>query len=232
MKRFYKDASIKPVDDMFAVLLDGKQIKTPEKSACLIPTLPLAKRIAKEWDAQEDEIVPANMPLTKLMNTSIDRVKKRRDDLIDELVKYAGSDQLCYRAEHPVELIELQDKIWDPLLKWMSEENNVTLKLASGIIFLEQDSQEIENFRSILLKIDSIALTALHCMITVTGSVTVGYALFKGHISEEEAWEAGHLDENFQVSQWGIDEEAEERRKDLQQELKDAHLFLKLSRTN
>ena len=232
MKRFYKEVSVAAENNLFAVLLDGKQIKTPEKSTCLVPSKPLAESIAKEWADQEEEIIPATMPLTRLMNTSIDRVDSRRDDLIDELVKYAGSDQLCYRAEHPAELIELQNKIWDPLLKWMSEENDVTFKLASGVIFLDQDPSEIDKFKSLLQSTSSIDLAALHSMITVTGSVTVGYALFKDHLSLDEAWDAGHLDENFQVSQWGVDEEAEERRKNLQQELADAHHFLKLSRQN
>ncbi len=228
MKRFYKDVSVDVINGMFAVLLDGKQVKTPEKSACLMPTRSLAEAVAQEWEAQEEEINPADMPLTKLINTSIDRIDKRREEVINELVNYAGSDQLCYRAEHPEELIALQNKVWNPLLQWMKDENDVTLQLASGIIFKDQDPLEIEKIRSIITGIASVELMALHSMITVTGSVTIGYALFRGHISKEQAWEAGHLDENFQVSQWGADEEAEQRRRDLQQELENAHLFLKL----
>ncbi len=232
MKRFYKKVTVERQDEMFAVLLDGKQIKTPEKELCIMPSRQMADVVRAEWHNQGGDIVPATMPITKLANTAIDRVQKRRDEIIDELVKYAGSDQLCYRAEHPSELVRLQNKIWDRLLCWMKDENDIGLKTSKGIIFVEQDESELAKFRNILNDIGSFELTALYSMVAVTGSTTIGYALFKNHISVEQAWEAGHLDENFQVSQWGTDEEAEERRKNLKNELNNAAVFLALCQSN
>lgn len=232
MKRFYKKVSVASEGDGFIALLDGKKIKTPAKSACIMPTERMARAVAKEWDDQEEEILPASMPITKLVNTAIDRVESRRDELLDELVKYAGSDQVCYRAEHPMELIDLQKQVWDPLLEWVNEELSITFKVADGIIFVEQDEDDLKKIRSAFNALDSYKLTALHGMITVTGSVTIGYALYCNHITLEEAWNAGHLDENFQISQWGSDEEAEERRKNLRQELKNSLYLLRLSYDN
>ena len=230
MKRFYKDVSTCEKGDMFTVLLDGKNIKTPQKSLCLMPTLAMAKAIAKEWDAQDKDIDPALMPLTKLMNTAIDRIGARRNEIIDELVEFAGSDQLCYRAENPQKLVDLQNKIWDPLLKRMHENHSVDLKLTAGIIFQEQDLEQLLKIRKLIEKIESFALMAFYGMTTVCGSVTIGFNLFEGHISIDEAWEAGHLDENFQVSQWGCDYEAEDRRANLKAELENAARFLSLCR--
>ena len=65
-------------------------------------------------------------------------------------------------------------------------------------------------------------------MTTVTGSVTIGLNLFEGHITVDEAWNAGQLDENFQISKWGSDFEAEERRNNLKEELENASYFLTL----
>jgi chaperone required for assembly of F1-ATPase len=229
MKRFYKKASVEQKDQHFIVLLDGKAIKTPAQSFCHMPTRKMAKAVVKEWNDQGEEVIPNSMPITKLMNTAIDRVENRREELIDELVRYAGSDQICYRAEHPTELVSLQDKIWNPLLQWVNETLAIDLKISRGVIFVEQDKESLKKIKEVLERLDSFALTALHGMITVTGSVSIGYALYCDHLSIEQAWNAGHLDENFQVSQWGNDAEAEERRKNLRLELTNSYDFLQLS---
>lgn len=230
MKRFYKDVSISEQGEMFAVLLDGKNIKTPQKSLCLMPTRGMADAVAKEWNDQEEEIDPVSMPITKLMNTAIDRIAARRSEVIDELMEFAGSDQLCYRAENPQELVKLQNEIWDPLLARMRERHTVELKLTAGIIFQEQDPDQILKIRKLIENIENFPLMAFYGMTTVCGSVTIGVNLFEGHISTEEAWEAGHLDENFQVSKWGSDYEAEDRRANLKAELGNAARFLSLCR--
>ena len=229
MKRFYKQVSVGTEGDWYTTLLDGRAIKTPEKRSCLMPTEKMAAEVAKEWDDQQEEVDPHSMPITKLANTAIDRVETRRDELLEELVKYAGSDQICYRAEHPKELIDLQDKIWNPLLEWVNGKLGINFKVARGIIFVEQDAADLAKVRAAFNALDSYKLTALHGMITVTGSVTIGYALYNGHLSLDEAWDAGHLDENFQISQWGTDDEAEERQENLKAELKNSYLFLQLS---
>lgn len=228
MKRFYKEVTVAEKDGFFVVNLDGKNIKTPEKSNCLIPTKEMAKAVANEWDEQEKEIDPHNMPITKLLNTAIDRVGKRREALIDELVSFAGNDQLCYRADHPDELVKLQEKIWDPHLEKLRINHGVDLKITKGVIFVEQDPSSLLKIRNIIEAIDDFRLTAFYGMVTVTGSTTIGLNLFENNISVDEAWDAGHLDENFQTSQWGEDEEAADRRKSLKNELINAHYFLEL----
>lgn len=230
MKRFYKEAAVAEKDGKFTVELDGRSIKTPAKSECLMPTRAMAEAVASEWNAQGEEIDPNLMPITKLMNTAIDRVEARRDELIGELVKYAGSDQLCYRAEHPTELVELQAKFWDPLLARLKDKYEIEFKLAKGIIFENQDEDALNTYKKLIEDIDSFALTAYHGMTTVTGSVTIGLHLYDGHLSVDEAWVAGNVDEDFQISQWGEDEEAEERRKALREELGNAARFLSLCR--
>ncbi len=228
MKRFYQKVSVGEIDGMYAVLLDGKTIKTPEKTISLLPTKKMAEAIAKEWDNQKEDIDPGSMPITKLFNTAIDRVEKRRGDLIDELVEFAGADQLCYRADDPPELVEQQNKIWDKLLARMKSNHDINFKLTSGIVFIEQDKTELAKIRSLIEKIESFKLVAFYAMVTVTGSVTIGFNLFEGHITVEDAWDAGHLDENFQTAKWGIDQEAQIRRDNLKTELINAYYFLNL----
>ena len=228
MKRFYKEVTFIEQEGSYLVQLDGRQIKTPEKSLCLIPTMKMAEAVAKEWDDQKDDVEPHQMPITKLMNTAIDRVGKRREELIEELVEFAGSDQLCYRADNPEALVLLQKKVWDPHLKLLHDNHGVSFKLTNSIVFVEQDVKSLLKIRKIIEKIEDFKLTAFYGMTTVTGSISIGINLFEGHVSVDEAWAAGHLDENFQVSQWGEDDEAAERRNNLKNELKNAAYFLSL----
>src|SRR5690242_9441210 len=97
LKRFYKQATIDeavaPIP-AFRVLLDGKPMRTPAKAVLAVPTRALALAIAAEWEAQGADIDPAGMPLTKLVNSTLDAVRGREPEVRAEIVKYAGSDLL------------------------------------------------------------------------------------------------------------------------------------------
>jgi chaperone required for assembly of F1-ATPase len=93
-------------------------VRTPGKKQLLLPSRGLAEAVAEEWRAQKERIDPAAMPLTKLANSAIDGVKGREDDVIGDIVNYAGSDLVCYRAEGPRGLVEGQRTHWDPVLVW------------------------------------------------------------------------------------------------------------------
>ena len=89
MKRFYEDISVLKQDKMYVVMLDGKTIKTPQKNLCLLSTRVMADAVAKEWEDQDKNIDPASMPMTKMINTAIDRVGVRRNEIITELVNFS-----------------------------------------------------------------------------------------------------------------------------------------------
>jgi chaperone required for assembly of F1-ATPase len=227
MKRFYETVTITEKENFFTIELDGRTVKTPDKVTLKIPTREIAEKIKTEWDAQEKEIDTFSMLYTKLANTATDRVDTRREALIDELCNYAGNDQICYRADFPSDLVRLQDKIWNPLVKWMKSEHDVTLKVTNGIMPIEQDKSEIAKIRSLIEALDSYSLTCFYGMTTVTGSITIALHMIADKIGLNEAWAAGHLDENYQSDQWGIDDEAELRKDELKKELECSFEFYK-----
>jgi len=104
MKRFYRETGVAADEGGYTVTLDGRPVRTPAKAALILPTRALAEAIAAEWDEQETEIRPHRMPLMQLASTAIDRVRPRRDAVIDEIAAFAERDMLCYRADSPVEL--------------------------------------------------------------------------------------------------------------------------------
>ena len=67
-KRFYDDATADARDGGFAVLIDGRHLRTPEKAPFLAPTLALAEACAQEWREQVATVRPETMPLTKIVN--------------------------------------------------------------------------------------------------------------------------------------------------------------------
>ena len=212
-RRFYERASAEQVEGGFTVALDGKPARTPARNAILGPTQALAQALADEWQGQAEFIEPANMPLTRMVNSALDGVAREMDLVRAEVTKYAGSDMLCYRAGDPQALVDEQAQMWDPLLAWAHEELGARFICAEGIIFATQPDTAIEAVRKTVEAIQSpFALAALHVMTTITGSVILALAVARGHISAQEAWAAAHLDEDFQMRAWGEDAEALARR--------------------
>ena len=108
MKRFYRKVDTISAAAGHSVALDGKPIKTPAKRPLVMPNAALAAAIAAEWEAQETEIRPAEMPLTRLASTAIDRVAPQRPEVVRQIADYAATDLVCYRAAHPPELAARQ----------------------------------------------------------------------------------------------------------------------------
>lgn len=232
MKRFFDKAEVVSLADGYGVELDGRAVKTPEKRGNVSPTKALADVICQEWNSQGDKVVPDQMPIAKLQNTAIDRVETRRDDLIEELVKYAGTDLLCYRAESPVDLARQQSDIWQPLLDWLKQEHGVTLHVTNGIIPIDQDPDQLDKIRLFLQGLDSFHLTAFYNVTTLCGSVTIALNTYAGAITVDQAWKASQIDDAFQIEQWGIDEEAKVRTDNMKAELDAAAEFLELCRND
>lgn len=53
-------------------------------------------------------------------------------------------------------------------------------------------------------------LSALHDLVAMSGSLVLGLAVAKGQIDSETAWDVSRIDEEWQIQQWGRDEEADE----------------------
>ena len=211
-KRFYKDVAIKDEGGGVALRLDGKPVRTPGKAPLVLPTRALAEAVAGEWRSQGERIDPATMPLTKLANSAIDGVAGREPAVIDDIVKHAGSDLLCYRAKAPQGLTEAQTKHWDPVLAWARDALAAPLVLGQGVVHVAQPQASLDRLRQELAGRDGFSLAALHVMTALTGSALLALAVARGRLTPEQAWAAAHVDEDWQISQWGEDEEAAERR--------------------
>jgi chaperone required for assembly of F1-ATPase len=228
-KRFYKAATA-GADAPFQIFLDGRAVKTPKKRALVLPTRALSVAVAGEWAAQGAMIEPGTMPLTRFANTAIDAVADNLDSVAGDIVAFAGSDLLCYRAEAPQELQHAQAAHWDPVIAWAAEALGARLTVVNGVMPVEQPAAALSKIALALLPHDAFRLTGLHVLTTLTGSALLALAHARGFLTAGETWAAAHVDEDYQISLWGDDAEAENRRKLRRVEFEAASSFLAMLR--
>jgi len=212
-KRFYQTADVREEDGAFCVVLDGRIVKTPARRTLAAPTRALAEALAAEWQAQADVIDPARMPLTRLANSIIDGVADSASAVMEDVLKYFDSDLLFYRADGPERLVKCQSAAWDPLLSWARDALGARFMLAQGIVHVTQPEDAVAAMRR-AMPADPWRLGALHAITTLTGSGLLALALANGAIAPDAAWNAAHVDEDFNMETWGRDEMALERRND------------------
>jgi chaperone required for assembly of F1-ATPase len=212
-RRFWTAVSVRETEGGFEVTLDGRTVRTPAKAPMLLPSIRSAELVAAEWTAIGEVVDPHAMPVTRIVNSALDGVAKEANAVADDLLRYAGTDLLCYRVSDPERLVARQARNWDPLLDWMQERFGARFTLAEGVMFHAQPERTISAVRDEVGRIaGTIPLAALHVMTTLTGSVVLALAVAHERLSAAEAWAAAHLDEDFQMEVWGEDEEALRRR--------------------
>jgi chaperone required for assembly of F1-ATPase len=225
--RFYDKPTVEGRPEGFAILLDGKPVRTPARRLLTAPAPPLAEAIAAEWDAQKEVIDPAAMPLTRLANSIIDGVAPTPLPVAEEIAQYLGSDLLFYRAEGPQALVERQARQWDPVLAWARDVLGARFVLAAGVMFVEQPEAAIAAATAVI-PADPWRLGAVSSITTLTGSALLALAMLRGRLSIDEAWAAAHVDEDWTMDFWGRDQRALERRNYRFAEMQAAAEVLKL----
>ena len=214
--RFYQQATADEGEHGFGVLLDGRPVRTPASKPLAAPLRTLAEALAAEWNAQQDKIDPAAMPLTRLANSIIDGVAPSPQPVAAEVEKYLGTDMLLYRAAEPAGLVALQRQRWDPVLGWARETLGARFVTVEGVMFATQPAEAIAAAAAAIpngADIESAwRLGALNVVTTLTGSALLALALAAGRTTVDEAWAAAHADEDWNMEFWGRDELALQRR--------------------
>ncbi|MCX8225329.1 MAG: ATPase [Sulfitobacter sp.] len=208
-KRFWKEAQVVTLDAGHSVELDGRPIKTPAKQLLVLPTAKMAEAIAAEWQAQEGVINPLTMPCTKTANAAIDKVSVQHAEVADMLAAYGDCDLLCYRADSPQELVDRQSAHWDPMLDWAKETLGARLQPRVGIMHVPQDPDVVADLTRRTHALNPFELAAFHDLVSLSGSLVLGFAAAMDARDMESLWDMSRLDEMWQVELWGKDDDAE-----------------------
>ena len=213
VKKFYKKASVRGKKAPFSIALDGRVLKTPSKEPLEIPSRALARAVADEWNAQQEFVDLNAMFLTKYASAAQDGTMQRKEAIVDEIVAYASSDLVCYRADTPQGLVDRQTNAWDPVLEWARKTHNLKFICVAGIIYATQPDTTLAQAHKLLMEKDPHTLTGIHHLTNLLGSALLSIAVTEGALSDNDCWNAAHLDEDWNIEQWGTDEDAMERRK-------------------
>lgn len=207
-KRFWTTSSVIATEGGYTVHLDNRPIKTPAKAPLIVPTQAMAAAIAAEWDAQDGVIDPRTMPVTRSANAAIDKVATQHAEVAQMIADYGDADLLCYRAIGPKELVARQAALWDPLLDWAADALGARLHVCAGVMHSPQDPDVLRNLSEKVHAMDNFTLAAFHDLVSLSGSLILGFAAKMDHRPAEEIWQLSRLDEEWQAEQWGEDEEA------------------------
>lgn len=212
-KRFYKGAEVAETTEGFSVLLDGRPVRTPGRALLALPSAAAAALVAAEFAAQGEIIDPVSMPVLRLANSAIDGVAADMDAVLEDVVRFSGSDLVCYRADAPALLAARQAEAWDPVLAWARSALGARFYLAEGVVHVEQPAESVAAVRRwIAARREPFRLSAIHVMTTLTGSALLALAVEAGAFRSLEAWAAAHVDEDWNAEQWGEDAEAAARK--------------------
>ncbi|MBL8644987.1 MAG: ATPase [Rhodospirillaceae bacterium] len=227
-KRVYKTVGVVSDADGWHVTLDGKRLKTPLQKPLAAPSQTLAEAIAAEWDAQKEHVEPERMPVMRLLSTAVDRVTPERTGMIDELIRYADTDLLCYRAAHPAVLKQRQETLWQPVLDWAAARHGAHFLVVDGILPAEQSPETVAALKRAITALSDLHLTAFQASAAITSSLALSLAFVEGRLTAPEVFAAAHLDETYQIEMWGEDDLAAERRQRISDDLAGIGRFLEL----
>ena len=175
-----------------------------------------------------DWIDPDRMPMTRLANTAIDGVTEQMDEVRQAILAFAGSDLLCYRAEAPRELAQKQAESWDPVLDWIDRRFGARFEIGTGLGHVIQPQESINALADYLGDKSAFELAPLHVLTSLTGSIFLALAVAERRFDVGQAWAVAHIDEDWQMAQWGEDGEARSRRDRRFEDFRAAAEFLRL----
>jgi chaperone required for assembly of F1-ATPase len=207
-KRFWTDVTVEAVEGGWTVRLDARAVKTPLKAPLVMPTVAMAEAAAAEWRAQTGAVDPGTMPVTRAVNSAIDKVAAQFDAVVDLIAAYGGTDLLCYRAEWPPALVARQAAAWDVLLAWAADVLAAPLVATRGVMHVAQPAASLAALRARVAAMTPFEVTALHDLVAISGSLILGLAVTEGRLTAAEAWTISRIDEDWQTQQWGEDDEA------------------------
>ena len=226
MKKFWKKVSINKISsNSFQIMLDEKILKTPLKRELVLPNLNLTKEIVKEWDQDSKNINTESMIFYGLVSTSLDKIIDNKNLFIDDILDYIDTDLICYRAENPKELVELQRNKWDPILLLIEKYTGTNIQVFQGILPKKQDTAVYSKLSNLINQFNIFEISALHRITNITGSILLSLCVLKKDISANDVFELSFLDELWQEKNWGFDKETSQKRKEISIELNKSIFF-------
>ena len=216
----------------YGVALDGRLIRTPAGQKLAVPSLQLATAIAVEWDQQPDTIKPTQMPLMTLSCTVLDQTSQEvaAQAYREQSLNFLSTDTVCYWADPTEDRVmhKRQQEAWKDLHSFVEAKYGHKPATAwgtvDGMLLAKNNAQGKGLPHAVELKesaakwvnsLDGWHLTILHSIAAEAKSFWIAWALLNPHQQQQDenimpfrdiahAIEAARVEEEFQISQWGL----------------------------
>ena len=152
-------------------MLDKRILKTPLKRDLVLPNLNLAQEIVKEWDQDSKKINTELMIFYGLISTYLDKIIDNKNLYINAILDYIDTDLICYRAENPKELVELQKNKWDPIILLIEKYIGTKVRVFEGVLPKKQHATVHDRLNNLINQYDIFEISALHRITNITGSI-------------------------------------------------------------
>jgi len=229
MSAVYQQVHVEGQGAGFAILLNGKaKALTPLRKTLFLPRKELAEAVAQEWRAQTGKINKEKLKLTQIACVAVDLVADKRDEVYTDILVYADTDLVCYRAGNIPALYSEQEKLLNPIVAWAKDKFHIELNITDGVMPIAQPAENNALLRGAIAAYDDYKCALLATVTKSLGSVILALAFCEKRINAEEAFILSHLEEAYENEKWGVDAEKEAKMQKMNDELLVAAHFLSL----
>jgi|TARA_R100000049_G_C1942782_1_gene87222 chaperone required for assembly of F1-ATPase len=230
VKRFWKEATLRPVDGGWQVWLDERAVKSRGGAPQVAPTRSLGELLRAEWADAGEEIAPEDLPLRDLADRAIDTARAAPEPIIARLLGFADGDTLCYRAEPDEAIAHRQTEVWEPIVARIEADLGIQLARTHGILHRPQPEASLSAIRDRLETQNAFALVGLDIAASLAASLCIALAGLDEDADAQALWGAANLEQDWQAERWGFDEEALARRNEREAEFTKALAFARAAR--
>ncbi len=161
----------------------------------------------------------------RVLDKAVSEISLYRKDIEKKLLEFARTDLLFFWGDKR-ELYIKQQNEWQPILDWIKDLLDVEVNVTDKIDVPDNEKMQAP-LEKIFAKMNDKELACYYAASLNMKSVLLALALIKGRIDASEAGRLSYLEELWQNEMWGIDDDAEKRRQERCQELKEIESYLK-----
>jgi len=152
-------------------------------------------------------------------------IKEHRAETIEKMCVFAQTDLLMFWSDNP-DVYAIERKIWQPFIDLLQNEIKESFNISNSLQVPNNDKC-ILKLKEKLQAFTDKELTVAFLTALQTKSVILGMSLLNRNITTDKIFEAAFLEDIYQNKQWGVDEEALQKREQTKYELQKLKEYLK-----
>ena len=165
-KRFWKQVTIVPAGTGYAVELDGRPVKLPERTTLAVESNALAQALAEEWQAAGKEagglFRPEDLPLTRIAGSMLERIPKLMEDNLNRELLAKNSEiralqnqinaHFIYNVLESIKMMAEIDEEYEisDAVTSLGKLLRYSMKWVSGNVKVEEELEYIKNYLALM----------------------------------------------------------------------------------